>query len=258
MRASGSALLLLLVTLLGGPPFREACARMVAPAEIDTTAAPAAAELQDLPLTEVPASGALTVSMAVILTGDGGYGVTDKGIARSLAEHGIPVVVLNSLHYFRKRRTPEIASADLERILRHYLPLWNRERAVLVGYSLGADVLPFMLNRLPPDLRARVPVLALLGVSAEAEFQFHLTDWLGSHHQKNALPVLPELERLRGLRILCFYGNQDKDTVCNQLDQGLVTSFPIEGGHRFGGKYGPIAEEILKAAQVAPRASTLQ
>ena len=242
-------LVLFLGILLGAAPPKDAIAATVGQAESDTTPPPASAAPEDLPLTEVPASGAPTASMAVILTGDGGYGVTDKGIASSLAEHGIPVVVLNSLHYFHKRRTPEAASADLERILRHYLPSWKKERAVLVGYSLGADVLPFMLNRLPPDLRAHVPVLALLGLSGEADFKFHLTDWLGSHHRKTALPVLPELKKLRGLRILCFYGSKDKETICNQLGAGLVTSFPIEGGHRFGSRYGPIAEQILKAAQ---------
>lgn len=242
-------LVLLLASLISDSTFKDAFAGMVGAAEADTGATSAGTSLQDLPLTEVPASGTPAASMAVMLTGDGGYGATDKGIAGSLAEHGIPVVVLNSLHYFQKRRTPEAASADLERILRHYLPSWNRGRAILIGYSMGADVLPFMLNRLPPDLRARVPVLALLGLSAEAEFKFHLTDWLGTYHRKTALPVLPELEKLRGLRILCFYGYDDKDTVCNQLEAGLVTSFPIEGGHRFGKKYGPIADQILKAAR---------
>jgi type IV secretory pathway VirJ component len=232
-----AALILVLVSLLCGPSFKDALA------------AQAGDTLDDLPLTEVLADSSSTGTMAVTLTGDGGYGVTDKGIARTLAEHGVPVVVLNSLHYFQKRRAPEEASADLERILRHYLQSWKMKRVVLVGYSLGADVLPFMLNRLPPDLRSRVPVLALLAPSAEADFQFHLTDWFGTHHRKTALPVPPELERLRGLRILCFYGYKDKEAICDQLDAGLVTSFPIEGGHRFANRYGPIAEQILKAAR---------
>jgi type IV secretory pathway VirJ component len=213
--------------------------------------APAWASFEQLPLIEVPASGSPTMPMAVMLTGDGGYGVTDKGIARGLAENGIPTVVLNSLHYFGKRRTPETAASDLEQILRHYTSLWNKTRVVLVGYSLGADVLPFMLNRLPPDLRARVSVLALLGLSAEADFKFHLTDWLGTHHRETDLPVVPELEKLRGFRILCFYGDEDRDTVCDRLDPGLVSSFPIESGHRFGSKYGPVVEKILNAARAA-------
>ena len=232
-----AALILVLVSLLCGPSFKDALA------------AQAGDTLDDLPLTEVLADSSSTGTMAVTLTGDGGYGVTDKGIARTLAEHGVPVVVLNSLHYFQKRRAPEEASADLERILRHYLQSWKMKRAVLVGYSLGADVLPFMLNRLPPDLRSRVPVLALLAPSGEADFQFHLTDWFGTHHRKTALPVPPELERLRGLRILCFYGYKDKEAICDRLDAGLVTSFPIEGGHRFANRYGPVAEQILKAAR---------
>jgi type IV secretory pathway VirJ component len=231
------------------PQFRDAFARIANRAEADTTPAPAAAALPGLPLTEVAADGPPSRTMAVLYTGDGGYGVTDRGVARSLADHGIPVVAVNSLHYFWKRRTPEGATADLRRLLRHYLSFWKKDRAILVGYSLGADVLPFMLNRLPPELRGQIPVLALLGPSAEADFQFHLTDWLGGRHRKTSLPVRPELEKLRGLRILCFYGTGDKETICDELDQGLVTSVPMEGGHRIGGKYAPIAEAILKEAR---------
>ena len=43
-------------------------------------------------------------------------------------------------------------AGDLARIIRHYLQAWNKKRVVLIGYSLGADVLPFLANRLPEDV----------------------------------------------------------------------------------------------------------
>ena len=78
---------------------------------------------------------------------------------------------LNSLKYFWKQRTPEEAARDVARILRHYLSAWNKQRVLLVGYSFGADVLPFVVNRLPPDLRARVASVSLLGIDSNAAFE---------------------------------------------------------------------------------------
>jgi type IV secretory pathway VirJ component len=202
--------------------------------------------LSDLPLIEVPAAGSDSNMMAVILTGDGGWGVTDRGIGRSLAAKGISVVGLNSLQYFWTRRTPEQTAADLERILQYYSFLWNRPKVVMIGYSFGADVLPFLLNRISRESLLKIEAVAFLGLSSTADFQFHLTDWLVSLKRPTALPVRPELEKLRGKKILCFYGTEDKDALCGELDQGLVKAIAIQSGHRFGNDYQPIVDAILQ------------
>jgi len=44
-----------------------------------------------------------------------------------------------------------------------YGKAWNRDRFVLIGYSLGADVLPFLASRLPRGQLDRVSALVLLG-----------------------------------------------------------------------------------------------
>ena len=115
-----------------------------------------AAQSLALPLVEVPAAPGPTPDlMAVMLTGDGGWAGLDKGLAATFAARGIPVVGWNSLRYFWSARTPEGAAGDLDRILRHYLAAWGKSRAILVGYSFGADVLPFLASRLPPETRAK-------------------------------------------------------------------------------------------------------
>jgi type IV secretory pathway VirJ component len=226
------------------PEFKQAFAKIF---ERDDQEIPPQVEpLPDLPLVEVAAEESGKKTLAVHLTGDGGWGVTDKGIARFLANHGIPVVGLNSLKYFWKRRTPEDASKDLGRILRHYLAGWKKESVAAIGYSLGADVLPFMINRLPEDLRSKITSVTLLGPSRRVEFQFHLTDWLGGHPGKDALLVLPEVEKLYGIPILCFYGEDDNECLCHDVDQSQVKSTSLQAGHRFGRNFESIAEAILK------------
>jgi type IV secretory pathway VirJ component len=207
--------------------------------------------LEALPLTEVPSSIPGRDEMAVLLTGDGGWALPDRGLAQTLAKGGVPVVGWSSLSYFWHRKTPARTTADLELILRSYLRRWHKERAILIGYSFGADVVPFLANRLPPDLAARLSRVVLLSPGGRAEFYFHFTDWLG-RVAPDSLPVLPELERLRGSKILCSYGAQEDDHFCADLPPGLAVVQVRPGGHAIGRGFGRVAAWILASLQGSP------
>lgn len=225
------------------PQFKEAFQRIVATPLPGN--APIPGDLQDLPLVEVPAQGT-DDTLAVLVTGDGGWAGIDKELAAALSKEGIPVVGLNSLQYFWSPRTPDSAAKDLERILRHYLSTWEKHRILLVGYSFGADVLPFMVSRLPSDLQARIELLTLLGPSRDAHFEFHVSDWLGGGASKEEHPVLPEIRKLSAnTAILCVYGQDDKNSVCTDLSKDPVSIKEVPGGHHFGGDYERLAHEIL-------------
>jgi type IV secretory pathway VirJ component len=226
------------------PQFRAAFGRIASGSRNPAPAARAGA-VGDLPLIEVPASGSQSSAFAVIVTGDGGWGVTDRGIGESLAARGVPTVGLNSLQYFWDAKTPEQAAGDLGRILSHYLEIWKKQQVVLIGYSLGADVMPFMINRLPLNLHSRIKLAALIGLGSTVNFEFHLVDWLATIAHRNSLPVRPEVEKLKGLKILCFYGREDDDALCGNLEPALATAVVLEGGHRVGRGFEKIVDSIL-------------
>jgi type IV secretory pathway VirJ component len=113
-------------------------------------------QLADLPIVEVPAA-APGRRFAVLLSGDGGWAGIDKSLGAAFAAQGIPVAGFDSLRYFWSRRTPDELAADLDRIIRYYAAHWGRSDVLLVGYSQGADVLPFALNRLPAGPRDLAP-----------------------------------------------------------------------------------------------------
>ena len=249
------------------PQFRDAFNRIVkagepVPAPVQTAAAPGAAPsrdaaipLDDLPITEVKAtgpSGATGDMLAVMISGDGGWVGIDNGVSGALAEKGIPVAGLSSLQYFWKTRTPEEASKDLERMLRHYLAAWNKQRAVLVGYSLGADVLPFMVNRLPADLQQRIRLITLLAPSKTTSFEFHLTDWVGGSNNTD-VPVFPEVAKLNR-PILCLYGESEKDSLCHDITPQHGKAVALPGSHHFEGDYPGLAGRILAELGTAPGA----
>jgi type IV secretory pathway VirJ component len=227
------------------PQFRAAftqLARARGGADLALTPVPG---VQGLPLVEVGPRNR-NGELAVVISGDGGWAGIDRQIAETFASEGIPVVGLNSLQYLWKGRTPNQAGADLTGILRHYLKAWNASRVLLVGYSRGADVLPFMVSRLPADLRSRVELVALLGLSHEAGFEFHFADLLGGGSRGR--PTMPEIRQLRGIRLLCIYGTDEDDSACRDLPPDLATVLEVPGGHHFGGAYQDLAHRIVQVA----------
>jgi type IV secretory pathway VirJ component len=206
----------------------------------------AAEEPLDLPLVEVPAAPRPAPDvMAVVVSGDGGWAALDRGLGKAFAARGIPVVGWNSLRYFWSPRTPEAAARDLDRILRHYLATWGKKQVLLVGYSFGANVLPFMASRLPAETRARVAGIGLVGLGTRAAFEFHVTNWLGGGGD-GPYRTVSEIDRLKGLPVACVQGADETDSACGSLP-AWTRLIAMPGGHHFGGDYASLGAELLAA-----------
>lgn len=227
------------------PQFLDAYRAVIASVRPDEPVRATVPEIADLSLVDVPAQGGIQRDdMAVIVTGDGGWAELDKSVANALAAAGVPTVGWSSLRYFWTPRTPESAAADLARIISHYTEAWQKQRVTLVGYSFGADVLPFLVARLPKDILSRVAKVALLGLSPTATFEFHVAEWLGRASASN-YPTVPEVERL-AVPVLCIRGSDERESACSSLRGSHVTVATIGEGHHFGGEYGRVAEAILR------------
>lgn len=197
----------------------------------------------DLPLTEVPAAGQGRV-LAVFLSGDGGWVALDEGVSAELSAHGIPVIGLNSRQYLWNAKTPAQVAADLARIIIAYGHKWGRDSVVVVGYSRGAGIAPFAVNRLPADLRGRVTTVALIGAEHGAGFHFHLRDLLRTGLAPGDVLVLPELKALGTTRVICFYGADETDTLCPELAPPAIV-VKMTGGHHLDGAYANIGQRIV-------------
>ena len=203
-------------------------------------------EVQDLPVVEVPAAAVTDRhEMAIMVSGDGGWAELDKSVAAGLAAAGVPTVGLSSLRYFWTPRTPEGAAADLTRIITHYSAAWRAERVILVGYSFGADVLPFLVNRLSPADRARVAKVALLGLDTTAAFEFHVSDWLGQNRGPE-YSTIPEVDQLT-MPVTCVQGAGEEDSACAQVRNTRVRLATVGEGHHFSGEYERLVDVILRA-----------
>lgn len=200
--------------------------------------------LAGLPLIELPAAAPGRL-MAVVYSGDGGWRDIDKDIAGRLQQKGIPAVGVDSLRYFWSEKTPEQIAADLAVIMGHYREAWQRPDVLLVGYSFGADTLPFAYNRLAAPVQSAITRIALLGLSRTADLVIHVTGWLGVETHEGSLPTAPELARLPPALVQCFHGAEEEDTACTLPELAGARVVETPGGHHFDGNYGKLADEIL-------------
>ena len=202
-----------------------------------------------LPLVEVPAEHP-GKTLAVIVTGDGGWAGIDQDIGNILARNGVSVVGFNSLKYFWNARQPEEMARDLERTLTHYAQQWGAERYIVVGYSIGADVLPFMTGRMSEAAKARLALVAMLGPGTHADFEFHLSNWLTTENVPEGAPMIPEMAKLAKVPVLLVCGSEEQGTLCQNYAAPNVKNLVLPGGHHFNKEYTHIAQSILRGAGV--------
>ncbi|MBP1852057.1 virulence factor family protein [Rhizobium halophytocola] len=186
--------------------------------------------------------------MAVILSGDGGWRDIDSEIGDTLQKRGVPVVGLDSLHYFWQKRTAEETAKDLARIISTYQKRWHVHHVVLIGYSFGADVLPASYNRLPEKLQASVAQMSLLALSHQIDYEVSVTGWLGAGDKGEGDP-LDDIKSIKPSLIQCIYGTDDDEDACRDLKAKGVETIEIDGGHHFDGDYEGLAGRILSAAK---------
>jgi type IV secretory pathway VirJ component len=209
----------------------------------------------DLPIVEVPGAGPWRGRIAILITGDGGYVGLDDRLGNRLSGSGVPVAAIDSLNYFWKTRTPESATADLVRILDHYLAAWKAESALLLGYSQGADVLPFLVERLPERLLSKIAAVALVGPDSRAIFDFQFGNYMAGLPKAPDVAVAPQIAKvtaLKSVRLLCVYAERETDSLCRTLPAGQVTLVPMPGGHGYSKATAPMVNRLLTEIGLAP------
>jgi type IV secretory pathway VirJ component len=216
------------------PVFSDAVAAAVARAA-GTGDAAAVVELATTPKLGV---------MAIVLSGDGGWRDLDKQIAGILQSEGVPTVGLDTLRWFWSARTPQETGAELAWLIDLYTDKWKVPKVILVGYSFGADVLPDAYLTIPPEARAKVAQISLLGLATMADWQITVSGWLGKA-SSTARPTGPALAKLPPAIVQCVHGEGETDSACPSLEGTGVEIITTKGGHHFDGNYQALAEKII-------------
>ncbi len=205
--------------------------------------------VSDLPLVEVLPPHATQPAFAILYSGDGGWRDLDRALAGILARKGMPVVGYDTLSYFWREKSLETAARDLERVIRFYRARWERNEVVLIGFSFGADVMPFLYNRLPENVRSSVKLVSLLSPGRGAAFSVNPTEWVHiKTRSEKVTPIAPELAKLPAAIVQCVYGEAEApESVCVLPAAAGTHVLRKPGGHHFDEDYDRLADEVLAA-----------
>ncbi len=196
--------------------------------------------LQALPIIEVPAKKPGD-TLVVLFSGDGGWGNTEIPLSQDLAEAGVAVVGFNSPLYFNKEHPPIKIATDAENIISYYTTIWNKSKVILMGYSFGADIVPFVYAHLSPDTRQKITNLTLLAPTDTIEF------FIGNNFRSYpAYSVLNEVKKIKDVQLVCFHGTLEIDSLCNHTNQKNIVKLSHQGGHLIRTNYQSLLNFLLK------------
>jgi type IV secretory pathway VirJ component len=197
--------------------------------------------VSDLPVTIIPAKKAGPDLMVLYLSGDGGWNTFSQNLCNQFAAAGVPVVALNSLKYFWSRKTPEEATNAAIALINEYGPVWKKKNILLCGYSFGADVMPFIYNRLPEAFKEKITRVQLLSPSAYTDFEIHVSYLFIS--KKNS--VAAEVRKI-SKPVICFYGEDENDKPLQNIHIPNFKTIILDGEHHYEKEFPEIVQTGIK------------
>lgn len=181
---------------------------------------------------------------AVIFSGDMGLKLgMGPRIAARLTAAGIPVTGVNSLVYFRKRRSPGEVEAYVAAAMAHAIRANGARKLILIGQSYGADMLHVGLAGLPAAERRPIILVALVVPTEDVYFRISPAEWF-EWPPPDAL-ALPTARALTWVPVLCVRGVEEKASLCPMLHQPNVEHVVLPGGHALHGDSPALAAPLL-------------
>jgi len=179
-------------------------------------------------------------------TGDGGFNSFSTGFVKRFNSGGYPVISFNCLKNFWKSKTPEKSALEASNIISYYEIAWKRKKVILIGYSFGADVVPFIFTRLPKSQAEDIRHIILLSPSNHTDFEIHLTEMLGKNRKgTNNVPV--EINKIDRKPILIISGEKEEDSL-NLADLKITNhhEITVPGGHHYDNDPASVVDAIIK------------
>jgi len=179
------------------------------------------------------------------ISGDGGLNKFSTGLCESLNRNGFDVVALNSKSYFYNKKTPQQTTEDIANYLTKKLNGRANTQVAFIGYSFGADVLPFVLNRLPKNISDETDISFIMASSGSTDFEIHWLDMLGSG-RKRSMDVVSEINRIQNKKIVIITASDDRNLDIKRISLNKFTLVVLPGGHHFDGDTDEIVHQIMK------------
>jgi type IV secretory pathway VirJ component len=188
-------------------------------------------------------SNATNSYYVILLTGNGGWKSLVQSVTFYLNSKNVSVVAINTQKYLWSEKEPAQIACDIESLIDNFFNKWGQKKIVLMGYSMGAEVLPFAVNCMKEKYIGEINDLILIGPWQKATFEVKLTDYL--YEDNKGLDIYPELLKLKTGKgyIIC---DDNEFSICKKNLEGVIDHNFLGGGHHFGHDYTALSKLIGK------------
>ena len=179
----------------------------------------------------------------IFLTGNGGWKELAQSVTQYLTSKNIPVLAINTKKYLWTEKGPAQIACDLEKLIDQYNIKWCKSRVVFLGYSMGAEVIPFAVNCLEDNYLNQLNDIILIGPWQKATFKVNLLDYVMEVNK--GADIYSELLKLKtdSVYIIC---DDNEISICQKGLDGVIDHSTMPGGHHFGGDYAGLSKLIGK------------
>jgi type IV secretory pathway VirJ component len=202
--------------------------------------------LSQLPLIIKPALKSSSNPVFYLISGDGGWNNFDNTFCDGLAKSGIPVVGLDSKKYFWTAKSPEETAQQLNTVIENFNRKFQKDSLVIAGYSFGADLVPFIVNRLPEATRNRITKVILLSPDRFGDFEIHLSDMLNMGVSKRKYNVIEEVRKTSFVNTTCLFGKNEESVNINAFKTTGSTIIMLPGDHHYNNNFGLLEDILIK------------
>lgn len=176
------------------------------------------------------------------ISGDGGWTDFSTNFINKLNREGYPVIALNARNYFWEKKTPSQTAADAGSLINPYLAKWKADSVVLIGYSFGADIIPFIYTNLEKSTVSKIKKAVLMLPGLSTDFTVHISEMLG-FSRTNAYSVVSELNKL-SIPVLVVLGSEKSLFPVDSLVIKNYQTSVIKGGHHFDAEVDSVIKKI--------------
>jgi type IV secretory pathway VirJ component len=199
----------------------------------------------NLPLTIIPTTLKENLPIAFFISGDGGWTSFDQSICDKLAERGMPVIGLDAQKYFWEEKNPQKTANEISVVVEHFMQKWNKTSFVMIGYSFGACVVPFIANDFADSLKRTLKNVYCMSPDETGDFEIHVVDML-SMGGKGKYDVLSELKKIKSLNPVCIFGvEEEEDERKHFLETGAKIRL-LPGSHHYDEDFNAVVTAIMK------------
>lgn len=181
------------------------------------------------------------------ISGDAGFSSFTKKMGNSFQKKGFETIAMDTKKYFWIKKTPEQTSEDIGNCIENALENRPNQTVILVGFSFGADVAPFVYNLFSDNLKEKIQKVFVIGPSKSNDFEIHLNEYLGME-PKGSLPVVPQINEMKNVPVTVILSDFEyKYFPYWEIRLGSnYQMLHLSGDHHYNGNTERLVDTVVK------------